>query len=162
MKKGGGRPRIVVHAADPRVRSLIIRRLAAAGDLDVVADGAGPTQDAGALVEADAAGPQGPDGGQGSYDGQGSYGAQGSYGVQGPDGRPDPEGLPGGAVTLTPREAEVLALMADGMANKEIGSRLSISTHTAKFHVESIFRKLSAANRAEAVREGIRRGLIVV
>jgi DNA-binding CsgD family transcriptional regulator len=63
---------------------------------------------------------------------------------------------------LTPRETEVLALLAEGMANKEIAARLSFSTHTAKFHVESLLRKLDAANRAEAVREGIRRGLIGV
>jgi DNA-binding CsgD family transcriptional regulator len=63
---------------------------------------------------------------------------------------------------LTPREIEVLGLLADGMANKEIGARLGISAHTAKFHVESLLRKLDAANRAEAVREGIGRGLIGV
>lgn len=61
---------------------------------------------------------------------------------------------------VTPRESEVLGLLADGLANKEIGGRLGISAHTAKFHVESLLRKLDAANRAEAVREGIRRGLI--
>jgi DNA-binding CsgD family transcriptional regulator len=64
--------------------------------------------------------------------------------------------------TLTPRETEVLGLLAEGMANKEIAARLSFSTHTAKFHVESLLRKLDAVNRAEAVREGIRRGLIGV
>ena len=63
---------------------------------------------------------------------------------------------------LSPREMEVLGLMADGLANKEIGARLGISAHTAKFHVESVLRKLDAANRAEAVREGIGRGLIGV
>ncbi len=63
---------------------------------------------------------------------------------------------------LTPRETEVLALLAEGFANKEIAARLSFSTHTAKFHVESVLRKLDAANRAEAVKEGIRRGLILV
>ena len=52
--------------------------------------------------------------------------------------------------------------LADGLANKEIGVRLGISAHTAKFHVESLLRKLDAANRAEAVREGIGRGLIGV
>jgi DNA-binding CsgD family transcriptional regulator len=62
--------------------------------------------------------------------------------------------------SLTPRELEVLQLMADGLANKEIAARLSFSTHTAKFHVESLLRKLDAVNRAEAVREGIRRGFI--
>ncbi len=64
--------------------------------------------------------------------------------------------------SLTPRETEVLGLLAEGMANKEIAAQLSFSTHTAKFHVESLLRKLDAANRAEAVREGIRRGLIGV
>jgi DNA-binding CsgD family transcriptional regulator len=63
---------------------------------------------------------------------------------------------------ITPREAEVLGLLADGLANKEIAARLGFSAHTAKFHVESLLRKLDAANRAEAVREGIRRGLIGV
>ena len=61
---------------------------------------------------------------------------------------------------LTPREVEVLRLLAEGLANKEIAARLSFSTHTAKFHVESILRKLGAANRAEAVMEGIRQGLL--
>ncbi|MGA2380771.1 MAG: LuxR C-terminal-related transcriptional regulator [Spirochaetia bacterium] len=61
---------------------------------------------------------------------------------------------------LTPRETEVLGLLAEGLANKEIAARLSFSAHTAKYHVESILRKLDAANRAEAVKEGIRRGLI--
>lgn len=61
---------------------------------------------------------------------------------------------------LTPRETEVLALMAEGLANKEIAARLGISFSTAKFHADSIFRKLSAANRAEAVRQGIRMGAI--
>jgi DNA-binding CsgD family transcriptional regulator len=68
----------------------------------------------------------------------------------------------GDGTGLTPREMEVLGLMADGLANKEIGARLGISAHTAKFHVESLLRKLDAANRAEAVREGIGRGLIGV
>jgi DNA-binding CsgD family transcriptional regulator len=63
-------------------------------------------------------------------------------------------------LSLSPREKEVLGLLADGLANKEIAGRLSFSTHTAKFHVESILRKLDAVNRAEAVKEGIRRGLI--
>jgi DNA-binding CsgD family transcriptional regulator len=61
---------------------------------------------------------------------------------------------------ITAREAEVLGLLADGLANKQIADRLGISPHTAKYHVQSIMRRLSAANRAEAVREGIRRGLI--
>lgn len=62
--------------------------------------------------------------------------------------------------SFTPRETEVLRLLSEGLANKEIAARLSFSTHTAKFHVESILRKLGAANRAEAVMEGIRQGLL--
>ncbi|HVO38682.1 MAG TPA: helix-turn-helix transcriptional regulator [Spirochaetia bacterium] len=63
---------------------------------------------------------------------------------------------------LTPREVQVLGLLAEGLANKEIAYQLGFSTHTAKFHVESLLKKLHAANRAEAVREGIRLGLIGV
>jgi DNA-binding CsgD family transcriptional regulator len=63
---------------------------------------------------------------------------------------------------ITPRETEVLALLAEGLANKEIAARLGVTIHTAKFHVESLLRKLEAVNRAEAVTEGIRGGLISV
>jgi NarL family two-component system response regulator YdfI len=63
---------------------------------------------------------------------------------------------------LTPREIEVLRMIAEGMGNKEIASKLRISDHTVKFHISSIFAKLGAANRAEAVTLGIRRGLIMV
>src|SRR5439155_26848988 len=52
---------------------------------------------------------------------------------------------------LTPRELEVLAAIADGETNKAIARRLSISLHTVKFHVESLFRKLGARTRTEAV-----------
>ncbi len=64
--------------------------------------------------------------------------------------------------SLTPREQEVLDLLADGLTNKEIAARLDISEHTAKFHVASVLAKLGAANRADAVRRGIRRGLVSV
>ena len=78
----------------------------------------------------------------------------------GPDAVVEVEETPDGGPALTPREQEVLALMAEGLANKEIAASLGISTHTAKFHVESLLRKLGAVNRAEAVHTGIRRGLI--
>lgn len=52
---------------------------------------------------------------------------------------------------LTPREAQVLDAIADGLTNKAIARRLGISLHTVKFHVESLFRKLGAGTRAEAV-----------
>jgi DNA-binding CsgD family transcriptional regulator len=52
---------------------------------------------------------------------------------------------------LTPRELEVLAALAEGLTNKAIARRLNISLHTVKFHVESLFRKLGARTRTEAV-----------
>jgi two-component system, NarL family, response regulator YdfI len=63
---------------------------------------------------------------------------------------------------LTPREQEVLRMIADGLANKQIAARLGISDHTVKFHVASIFAKLRVSTRAEAVMLGARRGLIVL
>jgi DNA-binding NarL/FixJ family response regulator len=63
---------------------------------------------------------------------------------------------------LTPREIEVLQLLAAGLGNKEIAARLHISEHTAKFHVASILSKLGAATRTEAVTQGIRRGLVMI
>jgi DNA-binding CsgD family transcriptional regulator len=56
-----------------------------------------------------------------------------------------------GHTLLTPRELEVLATLAEGMTNKAIARRLNISLHTVKFHVESLFRKLGARTRTEAV-----------
>ena len=64
--------------------------------------------------------------------------------------------------TLTPREIEVLSLLAEGAGNKIIARRLGISEHTVKFHVGSIMAKLNAASRTEAVTVGIRRGLILL
>ncbi len=66
------------------------------------------------------------------------------------------------ADTITNREAEVLELLAQGLANKQIAAVLTISEHTVKFHVSSIYSKLGATNRAEAVRLGARLGLIVL
>lgn len=63
---------------------------------------------------------------------------------------------------LTPRELEVLQLVSLGMTNKEIGRRLGISEHTAKFHLSSICGKLGAASRTEAVRLGVRLGLVTL
>ncbi|MGZ3324944.1 MAG: response regulator transcription factor [Xanthobacteraceae bacterium] len=56
-----------------------------------------------------------------------------------------------GHALLTPRELEVLAALAEGMTNKAVARRLDISLHTVKFHVESLFRKLGARTRTEAV-----------
>ena len=61
---------------------------------------------------------------------------------------------------LTPREAEVLGLVADGLPNKAIAQRLSISEHTVKFHVNAVMSKLGAQSRTEAVTRATRMGLI--
>jgi DNA-binding NarL/FixJ family response regulator len=63
---------------------------------------------------------------------------------------------------LTPREIEVLELLAEGLPNKAIAARLGISDQTVKFHVSSICGKLPARNRTEAVRRAIRRGILAV
>jgi NarL family two-component system response regulator YdfI len=64
------------------------------------------------------------------------------------------------AEPLTPREQEVLAMVAEGLLNKEIADRLRISEHTVKFHISSIMGKLGASSRTEAVARGFRRGLV--
>ncbi len=63
---------------------------------------------------------------------------------------------------LTPREMDVLEMLAEGLSNKMVAHRLSISDHTAKFHVNSILAKLNAGTRTEAVTRGIRLGLIKI
>jgi DNA-binding NarL/FixJ family response regulator len=63
---------------------------------------------------------------------------------------------------LTPREVQVLELLAEGLPNKAIGLRLRISDQTVKFHVSSISGKLGAKNRTDAVRRAVRRGLITL
>ena len=63
---------------------------------------------------------------------------------------------------LSPREGEILNMLATGLGNKEIAWRLKISEHTVKFHVTSIFNKLNVSNRAEAVAVGVRFGLITL
>lgn len=64
------------------------------------------------------------------------------------------------AAALTPREVEVLAALAEGLGNKAVARRLGISPHTVKFHIESVFRKLGAGTRAEAVAKGLRRQIV--
>jgi len=61
---------------------------------------------------------------------------------------------------LTTREIDVLELLAEGLPNKSIATRLGISDQTVKFHVASICGKLGAANRTQAVRLAVRRGLL--
>ena len=69
-------------------------------------------------------------------------------------------GWPALAEELTPRETEVLELMADGLTNKAIAQRLGISDHTVKFHVNAILGKLGAQSRTEAVVRATRLGLL--
>jgi DNA-binding NarL/FixJ family response regulator len=63
---------------------------------------------------------------------------------------------------LTPREIEVLGMLAEGQSNKTIAHQLNISEHTVKFHMTSIMGKLNAGSRTEAVTLGIRQGLIMI
>ena len=65
-----------------------------------------------------------------------------------------------GDVPLTPRELEVLTLLAEGMSNKAIARRLGISVHTAKFHVGTLIDKFDAVGRTDAVAQAARRGVI--
>jgi DNA-binding CsgD family transcriptional regulator len=137
MNRPRPRARVVVRARDPMLRALIAERLSGLEEIAVQEDGArAPGARAAAAGAAARAGDR--------------------------DEADAVVEVLGAGPGLTPREMEVLGLLADGLANKEIAARLGISAHTAKFHVESLLRKLDAANRAEAVREGISRGLIGV
>ena len=69
---------------------------------------------------------------------------------------------PSGAASLTPREREVLAALADGASNKVIARRLGISFHTAKFHVAAVLAKLDVDSRTEAVSVAARQGLVML
>jgi DNA-binding CsgD family transcriptional regulator len=64
------------------------------------------------------------------------------------------------SVLLTPREIEVLGALGNGMTNKAVARLLGISPHTVKFHIESLFRKLGVASRAEAVAKGMRQQIV--
>jgi two-component system, NarL family, nitrate/nitrite response regulator NarL len=77
-------------------------------------------------------------------------------------GLPIPAASESEVESLTPREMEALEMLAEGLSNKEIAARLHISTHTAKFHVNSILGKLGAGTRTEAVIRGLRSGLVKV
>lgn len=63
---------------------------------------------------------------------------------------------------LTSREREILALLADGLGNKQIAARLGISANTVKTHLELVFEKLGVSTRAEAVATGVKRGLLLL
>ena len=61
---------------------------------------------------------------------------------------------------ISPRQAEILALVAEGLANKEIGARLGLSLSTVKGYVQALFEKLPAASRTQAVARARERGLL--
>jgi DNA-binding NarL/FixJ family response regulator len=76
--------------------------------------------------------------------------------------RPSPAAPTVLAEPLTPRETEVLQLVAEGLTNRRIGERLGISEHTAKFHVNAILGKLGAQSRGEAIAQAARLGLLLL
>jgi DNA-binding NarL/FixJ family response regulator len=71
-------------------------------------------------------------------------------------------GEPAVGTVLSNREREILALLADGLVNKQIAARLGISTNTVKTHLELLFDKLGVTTRAEAVATGVKRGLLLL
>jgi DNA-binding CsgD family transcriptional regulator len=75
-------------------------------------------------------------------------------------GRAPGDGM--GETVLTNREREILALLAEGLGNKQIGGRLGISPSTVKTHLELMFEKLGVSSRAEAVATGVKRGLLLL
>ena len=83
-------------------------------------------------------------------------------GIRGPAYSDGDDERPVVVESLTPREMEVLELLADGLPNKRIAARLGMSPETVKFHVAQISGKLGVANRTEAVRVAIRRGLLSI
>jgi len=84
------------------------------------------------------------------------------------DSAPDPADSAGDAsaieqsAPLTNREREILALLADGLGNKQIATRLGISPNTVKTHLELLFEKIGVRSRAEAVAVGVRRGMLLL
>jgi len=117
------RLRVAVHTTDPLRRAALGRVVIEAGHIVVEIDAAIRAVAAGLVVRFPAAREPG-------------FGAMRET---------EPHAL------LTPRELEVLAALAEGMTNKAIARRLDISLHTVKFHIESLFRKLGARTRTEAV-----------
>jgi NarL family two-component system response regulator YdfI len=76
---------------------------------------------------------------------------------------PTPAVQPAAALDdLTPREVDVLRMLAEGLGNREMAGQLGISDHTVKFHISSILDKLGASTRTEAVTMGIRMGIILL
>jgi len=75
---------------------------------------------------------------------------------------PAPRSEPEGLEPLTPRERDVLNLLAEGLSNKAIAKRLGVSDHTVKFHLNALLGKLGARSRTEAVTKAVRSGLLTL
>lgn len=161
------RLRVAVCTSDPRRRTILGRAVAEAGHLvvdredmaDVVlADGDGPRGETRPVVtlggaDHDRAGVLSRDADARQIDAAIRAVAVGLI-VRAPDALETGFGAinePDGHALLTPRELDVLAALAEGLTNKAIARRLAISLHTVKFHLESLFRKLGARTRTEAV-----------
>jgi DNA-binding CsgD family transcriptional regulator len=159
--------RVAVHAMDPARRNALGRVVAEAGHLvvgledtaDVVlADGDCPAGETRTVVslggaDRDLGGVLSREANAGQIDAAIRAVAAGLI-VRMPDPIETGFGVVGetdGHALLTPRELEVLAALAEGLTNKAIARRLNISLHTVKFHIESLFRKLGARTRTEAV-----------
>jgi len=133
--------RIAIVAASEELRTRLAAALASDPTLEVVSVGASPADAASSadvlLVarDADEVAPS----------------AREDASVAGPNG-----------ASLTNREREILALLADGLGNKQIAARLGISANTVKTHLELLFDKIGVSSRAEAVAVGVRRGLLLL
>jgi DNA-binding CsgD family transcriptional regulator len=136
---------LVLFIEDPALRETIAARLDGAPGLAIL----GATGDAAELRRLLAAAP---------VDGILTLAQAGDELAELLEGRADPNGAP----SLTPREREVLAALADGASNKMIARRLGISFHTAKFHVAALLTKLDVDSRTEAVAVAARQGLVML
>lgn len=168
------RLRVAVHADDPLRRTALCRMVAEAGHMvvdltdeaDIVlADGSRPPEEARNVVGLGIAddrlrGALPRDANARQVDAAIRAVAAGLV-VRAPPPRDNGFGAmresDGQQALLTPRELEVLAALAEGLTNKAIARRLDISLHTVKFHVESLFRKLGARTRTEAVAKAAER-----
>jgi ATP/maltotriose-dependent transcriptional regulator MalT len=82
------------------------------------------------------------------------------YALEEPPASHDGADAPAGSAVLTPRELEILGLVAQGMSNREVATNLVLSTHTVHRHVSNALEKLGVSSRAAAVAQAARLGLL--